>query len=317
MLNWTKKWSFFLILFLMGIVFFMYTNCGRNDTAVVKQTITVCQTKIAQLRNAPAMLEEMWKKACACEKESALGEKTKQVDDVSEETLQVDNISVGQESVESTETITDTKTKEQERNLAFVSVEEEYFADAVFIGDSRTVGLYEYGGLEEIAAFYASTGLTIYKLLDAQIVELPGQKEKQTIEEALQERHFSKIYLMIGINEMGTGTTDTFMEKYSEVVERIKELQPDAILYLQGIMKVTTQRSEQGDYINNEGIEERNRRISGLTDGEHVFYLDVNPVICDEGGGMEEAYTYDGVHLKAQYVGLWKDFLKSHALVLD
>ena len=202
-----------------------------------------------------------------------------------------------------------------EQKLPFyTSVEDDYFADAVFIGDSRTVGMYEYGGLEEISTFYASTGLTVYKLFDAEIVKVPDQKKKITVEEALEQNSFRKIYLMIGINEMGTGTVETFAERYREVVEHLLELQPDAILYIQGIMKVTTERSEQGDYITNEGIEARNEAISGLADNERIFYLDVNPVICDETGGMEEDYTFDGVHLKAQYIENWKDFLKAHAI---
>lgn len=197
----------------------------------------------------------------------------------------------------------------------YETVEDDYFADAVFIGDSRTVGMYEYGGLEETAAFYASTGLTVYKLFDSAIVTVPGQKKKITVEEALEQNSFRKIYLMIGINEMGTGTVETFAEKYQEVVNRLLELQPDAILYLQGIMKVTTERSEQGDYITNEGIDARNEAISRMADNKRVFYLDVNPEICDGTGGMTAAYTFDGVHLKAQYVEIWKNFLKSHAVV--
>ena len=119
---------------------------------------------------------------------------------------------------------------------------------------------------------------------------------------------------MIGINEMGTGNVDTFMEKYEEVVKHLQELQPDAVIYLQGIMKVTTKRSEQGDYITNEGIEARNERIAELADNRTMFYLDVNPLICDESGGMEESYTFDGVHLKARYIEIWKQYLKEHAI---
>lgn len=196
----------------------------------------------------------------------------------------------------------------------FTTVEDDYFADAVFIGDSRTVGLYEYGGLEETSTFYASTGLTVYKLFDSRIVPVPGQKKKITVEEALQSNSFRKIYLMIGINEMGTGTVETFTEKYREAVERLLELQPDAILYIQAILKVTEERSAQGDYITNEGIEARNAALSGLADNVRVFYLDANSAICDETGGMAADYTFDGVHLKAQYLELWKDFLKTHAI---
>ena len=136
------------------------------------------------------------------------------------------------------------------------------------------------------------------------------------MEEALQQNSFAKIYLMIGINEMGTGTVESFLEAYEAAVAHLRELQPDAIIYLQAIIKVTTERSEQGDYINNEGIIARNEGIARLADNEHVFFLDVNPLICDETGGMIPDYTFDGVHLKAVYIDIWKDFLKTHAVSL-
>lgn len=195
------------------------------------------------------------------------------------------------------------------------TVEDDYFADAVFIGDSRTVGLFEYGGLENTADFYASTGLTIYKMFDSEIVTVEGQKKKISVEQALIQNSYAKIYLMIGINEMGTGTVESFTQAYKDAVDHLLELQPNAILYIQGIIKVTTERSEQGDYINNEGIEARNEALSQLADNERIFYLDVNPAICDETGGMEASYTFDGVHLKAQYIDIWKTFLKEHAVM--
>ncbi len=198
--------------------------------------------------------------------------------------------------------------------VQYAAVEDDYFADAVFIGDSRTVGLFEYGGLEETAAFYASKGLTVYKMFEAQIVDVPGERKKVTVEEALQQNSFGKIYLMIGINEMGTGTVESFLEKYQEVVDHLRELQPDAVIYLQAIIKVTSERSAQGDYINNEGIIARNEGIAKLADNEKIFFLDVNPLVCDETGGMIPDYTFDGVHLKAKYIGIWKDYLKSHAI---
>ena len=193
-------------------------------------------------------------------------------------------------------------------------VDDMYFADAVFIGDSRTVGMFEYGDLEEITTFYAGRGLSVYDVFDKKIVEVPGQKKKITVEEALQENTFSKIYLMLGLNEMGTGTTETFLVKYKEVLDHLRELQPDAIIYVQAIMKLTTERSGKGDQFHNPGIEERNAGLAEFADNKKVFFLDVNPLICDETGGMIEEYTYDGIHLKAKYIGIWKEYLKEHAI---
>lgn len=199
----------------------------------------------------------------------------------------------------------------------YMTVEDDYFSDALFIGDSRTVGMFEYGGLENITTFYASTGLTVYKVFEAEIVEVPGQRKKISVEEALKQNQFKKIYIMMGINEMGTGTVETFTAKYKEVVEHLLELQPDAIVYIQGILKVTTERSDQGDYINNEGIVARNEALAELADNERIFYLDANPLICDDTGGMEPSYTFDGVHLMAQYIDIWKNYLKEHAIKLE
>ena len=219
----------------------------------------------------------------------------------------------GEEVLPDTET-EDPVQEEGPLRWEYTSVGEDYFDDALFIGDSRTVGLMEYAGLEEHAAFYASTGLTVYKLFDAQVVPVEGSKENISIEEALAEKQFSKIYLMIGINEMGTGTVESFLAEYEKAIAHLQELQPDAIIYVQAIMRVSTERSAKGDYIHNEGIDERNEGLSLLADNQKIFYLDVNPLISDEDGGLIQDYTFDGVHLRAKYIVIWKEFLMDHAV---
>ena len=47
-----------------------------------------------------------------------------------------------------TEKESGTETNQQETAKQFVTVDESYFDDAAFIGDSRTVGLHDYGGLD-------------------------------------------------------------------------------------------------------------------------------------------------------------------------
>ncbi len=198
----------------------------------------------------------------------------------------------------------------------YKEVSPEYFNDALFIGDSRTVGLKEYSDMTG-ATYYAATGLTIHKVLDSKIVESDSGEGKISVDEALGQRRFGKIYLMLGINEMGSGNVDTFMGKYADVVARIRELQPQAVIYLQGIMKVSEEYSGLSDYIHNQGIVERNERIATLADNDQIFYLDVNPLVCDENGGLKKEYSYDGVHLKAEYIHVWTDFLLSHGIIRD
>lgn len=198
----------------------------------------------------------------------------------------------------------------------FVEVSDSYFRDALFIGDSRTVGLREYSTVSQ-ADYYAATGLTVYKALDSEFVTLDGFEDKLTVEEALSKKQYGKIYIMLGINEMGTGTVDSFVEKYAELINRIRELEPEAVIFIQGIMQVTTKFSEASDYIHIQDIAERNERLARLADGHQIIYLDINPLLCDENGGLHEEYTSDGVHLKAEFMFVWVDFLKKYGIETD
>lgn len=203
---------------------------------------------------------------------------------------------------------------EEPKQYAFTEVTQEYFDDALFIGDSRVAGVKLYSGWDNLT-YYAENGMTIYNLFQSKTAKEDGKT--LTIEEALQVRSFGKIYLEIGINEMGTGTVDSFMAAYEEAVNHLRELQPDAILYVCGIMYVKQSKSESDPIFNNPNIQARNDRIAQLADGEHIFYLDINEVVTDETGNLNPDYTWDEVHLLGKYDMMWLDYFCSHAIVKE
>lgn len=188
----------------------------------------------------------------------------------------------------------------------FATVDESYFDDALFIGDSRTVGLRDYTDLSEHADFYCETSLTIYKVMDENF------KGKGTISEALSNKDYGKIYIMVGINELGRGTTEDFMSKYTEVIDTIHELKPDAKIFIQGIMRVSGEKNRSDAIFNNSNINARNNAIATLADNQQIFYIDVNEVICDEEGDLMADYTFDKIHLLGAYNDIWKQFLLAH-----
>lgn len=193
----------------------------------------------------------------------------------------------------------------------FIQVDDSYFDDAVFIGDSRTVGLHDYGGLDH-SDFYATVGMNIYDLWKDAFCEVNGKKV--TLEEALRAKQYKKVYFQIGINEMGRGTLDGFMDEYQNAVEKFKTLQPDAIIYVQAIMHVTQKKSDSDPIFNNPGIDARNQRIQQLADGVRVFYIDVNEVVCDDQGGLKQKLTFDNLHLYGSKYNIWVDFLKTKGI---
>lgn len=185
-----------------------------------------------------------------------------------------------------------------------------YFDDALFIGDSRTVGLSEYGDLGN-AEVVADTGMSVYKLFNKRFTLRSGEKKK--LEEVLAERQFGKIYIMLGVNELGYDF-DYTIEKYAETLKRIEELQPDAILYLEANLHISKQKSVTSDVYNNANIDRFNQAVSEMADEENRFYLDVNELFDDEEGNLDEEYTADDAHIYAKYYPDWVEWLLKHAV---
>ena len=208
----------------------------------------------------------------------------------------------------------DMQNEEPEVPLSFCEVSDDYFDDAVFIGDSRVVSLYEYSDWKE-ATYYCSSGMTLGGVFKDPTGRWKDGNWKVNIADALQQKQYKKVYIMLGINDMGVGDLDYFMNHYTDMVNQIHEWQPDAIIYIMSIMNVSAERNAQGDYINNEAIRVRNERLKELDNGRDTFYLDINSVVCDENGCLNAEYTFDGVHLYALNVPLWTDYLKTHAIV--
>ena len=200
----------------------------------------------------------------------------------------------------------------------FRSVDEAYFSDAIFIGDSRTAGLYDYGDLDN-TTFLAKESLSVFNMYDKKLpFHTPGQSAGQkTVLEALMERQYRKVYLSVGVNELGIPDTREYYQKYREAVAVIRQLQPDAIIYIQGIMHVSADKSRSDSVFNNPNIVQRNQAIATLANGRDIFYIDMNTAVCDENGDLKAELTADGVHLKASAYALWREFLMQNAVVRD
>ena len=181
-------------------------------------------------------------------------------------------------------------------------------------GYARTVGLHDYGGLDH-SDFFATVGMNIYDLWKDAFCNVNGQKA--TLEEALKAKQYKKVYFQIGINEMGRGTLDGFMNEYQNAVEKFKTLQPDAIIYVEANLHVTAQRSDSDKTFNNANINAFNQKISTLADQRTIYYLDINELFDDANGNLGTQYSNDNAHPLGKYYAVWCDWLMEHAVVRD
>ena len=113
-------------------------------------------------------------------------------------------------------------------------IDDSYFRDAVFIGDSRMEGFRNTSGITQ-GVFMTSVGMALTDLGDTTVSTPDGQI---TVYQGLSGRQYGKIYLMLGTNDLGFYPWDIFLETAEGVLEQFHELQPNAIIYVCGVIYV-------------------------------------------------------------------------------
>ena len=195
------------------------------------------------------------------------------------------------------------------------AVEMDYFSDALFIGDSRTDGLQIYSGIKG-ATFYCYKGLNIFDMSKRQVVEMNGGK--YTVVEALQRGpQYKKIYISLGINELGYPGTDSFYKAFKSFLEEVKAAQPDAVIYLQNLVPVNPEicaQKKQPSYVNNDRVADFNSVFPKLAEECQVALVDVKSALSDANGILPAEATVDGVHYTKAWYQKWLEYLMCHTV---
>ena len=186
-----------------------------------------------------------------------------------------------------------------------------YFDDALFIGDSRSVGLRHYGGLKH-TDFFVNTGMSVYNV-EKTAVSLHGKEDAVTLHPLLNSRQYGKIYVMLGINELGYNFNKT-VARYETLLNTIRAEQPDATLFVCANLHVAAARSDRDKTINNKNINRFNKAISAFADQRTVFYIDVNELFDDGKGNLRKDCTSDNTHVYARCYAEWVNWLCGKAV---
>ena len=135
--------------------------------------------------------------------------------------------------------------------------------------------------------------MTVFNVLEEKVSD--NGFEKTDLLSLLAEKKYGKIYLMLGINEIGY-PFESLMAQYEAALQKIREYQPDAVILLCANLNVTREKAAGNPSLSVENIGRLNENIAGLSNGKDVFYLDANEIFCGEDGYLKKEITGDGVH---------------------
>ncbi len=195
-------------------------------------------------------------------------------------------------------------------------VDDSYFDDAMFVGDSITTGIELYGVMPN-ATVVASTGINPNTIMTTPDIEL-ADGSSVTILQAMSAYHPKKIYIMLGSNGVEFIGKETMMELYGEFIDAVKAQHPDSIIYLQSILPVTQAKEAASPELSNDKIDEYNAAIMELAGEKEAYYLNVAESFKDETGALpDEASPNDGMHFGVSHYEIWMDYLKCHAVEIS
>lgn len=187
--------------------------------------------------------------------------------------------------------------------------DDSYFDDALFIGDSLTEGFQLHGGINN-ATYYGFKNLNINEVFEKSLVKSGGQKI--TIAAAIKNHSFGKYYIMLGANELGWVYPEIFITRYGTLIDLLREENPNATIYLQSILPVTSAASTKSKIYSNDRINQFNKLISDLAADKNVTYLNVRESVENKDGILPNDAARDGVHLNKDYCIKWANYLRDH-----
>jgi len=195
----------------------------------------------------------------------------------------------------------------------YETVDASFFDDAVFVGDSISLKLsYDTSGRLGNAQFLVQgsygVGNAIYDVLPTTY----RGNTYQNLEDAIAATGAKKLFIMMGMNDIGLYGIDGTIENWKTLLGLIRGVCPDMEIYIQSMTPVWTGGEKGG--LTNPNINEYNNKLRVFAAENGCGFIDVAPFMRDATGGLATAYCSDNyVHLSDAGVDMWIKVLKAHA----
>ncbi|QDS38077.1 lysophospholipase [Brevibacillus brevis] len=169
---------------------------------------------------------------------------------------------------------------------------QELFSSSLFVGDSIIGGLTNDDLLPE-ANVMGGLGATVQSTLD-NVEEIASRKP-------------SHVFLSMGQNDLGEPTEEakeTFVQQYTQLVDRIRELMPAARVYVLSITPIDTALPFSANM--NQQIETFNAALQKLAKEKGVDHIDLAPIFRQH----KIQYDEDGSHFKNAFYPILLGYLE-------
>lgn len=186
------------------------------------------------------------------------------------------------------------------------AVTEDWFADAVFLGDPRLLAM---------AAGAKAQGLVLsFSDINVQNARTKNgyTDASRTLSQVLGGGEWGKIYIMLGLNEAAWMDEATFTREYGGLIDDLRAILPQAKIYIQTLIPVTSFRSV-AQSPSNTLLARRNYLLALLVQEKQVYLVDAAAPFT-QPGGLDPALSEDGLYLTEEGCERWLSYLRTHTV---
>ena len=272
------------------IVSSFFSGCGTSDT----QSTTEEVTQATEEQTTEATSEE--------------------VTETQEETTEeAEKVSVSEESPVTYE---------------YTQVDDSYFNDAVFIGDSISYGFELYvtkkrangetvlGEAQFLTSGSLSYGNSLWDVSD-ESVHPTYNGVKMKLEDAIAQIKPGKIYILLGTNDVALYGVEQTIANADTEISRMLEASPGAEIFIMSTTpKYSPAESDVDGALNNADIDALNVAMRNFAVEKGYNFMNIAPLFKDETGGLASDYCSDtegmGIHFTSAAYDIWLNFLYSY-----
>lgn len=197
-----------------------------------------------------------------------------------------------------------------------------FFNDAVFVGDSVTLGLRNYTtaqrnkgkdclGTAQFLCFGSMSYTNTIGSVSAESMHPTYKGKKVRIEDGVQLCGAKKVFIMLGMNDFAAYSEKEWKQNVKTQLDRIRSKNPDVAIYLESVTPILS-GMEHGRF-NNDNIRQFNAYLKQVCDERSYTYVDIYHVLSDESGHLKKSYCGDpgamGIHMSNEGSAAWVQYL--------
>jgi lysophospholipase L1-like esterase len=125
-------------------------------------------------------------------------------------------------------------------------------------------------------------------------------------------RQPSKLFLLIGINDIGKDIPDTVIaDNIRKIVTKVQQGSPSTKIFVQSILPLNPDFPNFPQHYDKEAhVLHVNAILPAMLAPLNCTFVNIFPLLLDSKQRLDAQYTLDGLHVNIKGYGIWVDYLK-------